>query len=346
MSCFCAIIPDSVLRRFRDDPELSAELRRNFGRSLAISARIRRLRVEANRLTRIAGLDSTQAARRPDATPVPAILVDDCRHGTTLPGTPIAKPAKSKDKTARRAFAETTLVAQFYREVFGRNSVDDAGQTLLSSIHYDRKYNNAFWNGSQMTYGDGDGAIFVDFTLGNDVIAHELTHGVTQHSASLDYSDEPGGLNESVSDVFGSMFRQWQAKQTVDQADWLIGHDIIGPQAAAKGYSCLRDMAAPNAKHCLSPQPTHYSQYHPGMDPHDSSGIPNLAFATAAKSISGHSWEKAGAVWYRALTGFPPSPSLTMAGFAGRTRDLASSLFAADTAVHAAIDAAWTGVGL
>jgi Zn-dependent metalloprotease len=85
--------------------------------------------------------------------------------------------------------------------------------TLISSVHYLTNFNNAFWNGSQMTYGDGDGQIFVDFTLGNDVIGHELTHGVTQHSLALSYKNEAGGLNESVSDVFGSMFRQWQAGQ-------------------------------------------------------------------------------------------------------------------------------------
>jgi hypothetical protein len=78
------------------------------------------------------------------------------------------------------------------------------GMTLISSIHYGVSYNNAFWNGMQMTYGDGDGSIFVDFSRGNDVIGHELTHGVTQHSLQLNYSNEAGGLNESMSDCFGA----------------------------------------------------------------------------------------------------------------------------------------------
>src|SRR5206468_3051000 len=129
-------------------------------------------------------------------------------------------------------------------------SVDNAGKTLVSSVHYGVGYNNAFWNGNQMTYGDGDGNIFVDFTKAPDVIGHELTHGVTQYSAALSYSNEPGGLNESMSDVFGSMFRQWEAHQNVTKADWLIGHEIMGPGALAKGYTCLRDMSNPAAKHC------------------------------------------------------------------------------------------------
>ena len=97
-------------------------------------------------------------------------------------------------------------VVDSYREYFGCNSVDDAGMTLMSSIHYGVRYDNAFWNGAQMTYGDGDGRVFTDFTKSDDVIGHELTHGVTQFTAGLGYSDEPGALNESVADVLAPRF--------------------------------------------------------------------------------------------------------------------------------------------
>ena len=214
--------------------------------------------------------------------------------------------------------------------------------TLLSSVHYSTKFNNAFWNGTQMVYGDGDGQLFVDFTLGNDVIGHELTHGVTQHSAGYAYANEPGGLNESMSDVVGSMFRQWQAGQTSNTADWLIGHDIMGPVAKSKGFTCLRDMANPAATHALAPQPTHFSQYHAGMDPHYSSGIPNFAFYKASKAAGGHSWDKVGQIWYKALTTPPPNPNTTMVQFANLTRSLSAS----DAALHNAINAAWVAVGL
>src|SRR5213075_3196825 len=171
----------------------------------------------------------------PAAAP-PVILVDDCNHGNTLPGVPVPNPGSSPDATAKRAFVETKAVAKFYATVFGRNSVDNGGMKLLSSIHYSVNYNNAFWNGSQMTYGDGDGDIFVDFTKSNDVIGHELTHGVTQYTAQLAYSNQAGGLNESMSDVFGSLFRQWEASQNVTAADWLIGKNIMGPGAIARGF--------------------------------------------------------------------------------------------------------------
>jgi Zn-dependent metalloprotease len=218
--------------------------------------------------------------------------------------------------------------------------------TLMSSIHYGVRYDNAFWNGAQMTYGDGDGQVFTDFTKADDVIGHELTHGVTQFTAGLDYTDEPGALNESVSDVFGAMFHQRRRKQTAVQADWLIGAAVLGPVAIAKGYTCLRNMAQPRSQQCLSPQPSHYSDYVPGGDPHENSGIPNHAFYLAAMTVGGRSWEKAGKVWYAALTSPKAHASMGMAEFATLTRAAARSLFRSDTNVYRGVDDAWTRVGI
>src|SRR5215510_2342881 len=329
----CHIVPKAALERFARDRSLPAEQRKNFADTIKIDAEFRRLRTQANRLTRVASLMAAAPAAAAVA-PAPAITVFNCNHGQTLPGAQILNPATSSDATAKHVFAETSSVAAFYSQVFGRNSVDGMGMTLISSIHYGVSYNNAFWNGMQMTYGDGDGMIFVDFSKGNDVIGHELTHGVTQHSLGLNYTNEAGGLNESLSDCFGSMFRQWEANQNVNQADWLIGKEIMGPGALSHGFTCLRDMSNPAAAHCLAPQPTKFSQYRPGMDPHESSGIPNLAFYTAAKAIGGRSWEKAGKIWYQALTGFAPSPNMKMQVFADRTRTLAGSLFPTDPTIQ------------
>ncbi len=219
--------------------------------------------------------------------------------------------------------------------------------TLMSSIHYGVRYDNAFWNGSQMTYGDGDGRVFTDFTKSDDVIGHELTHGVTQFTAGLDYSDEPGALNESVSDVFGATFHQWRHKQTVAQADWLIGAGCSwAPWQVPRGYTCLRDMAQPGSRHCLSPQPSHYRNYISAGDPHENSGIPNHAFYLAAMTIGGRSWEKAGKVWYAALTSPKAHGLMTMSEFAALTRTAARSLFPRDTNVYRGVDDAWTRVGI
>jgi Zn-dependent metalloprotease len=342
----CFIIPRDVLVRLSKDRRLTPRQRADFASAAALETQWRKIRSERAKLTRLTRATLPSGLAAADAAGAPAVAVFDCRHGTTLPGSPVANPARATDATAKRAFVETTAVAEFFQTLFDRNSLDNAGMTLVSSVHYSVHYNNAFWSGSQMTYGDGDGKVFEDFTRSTDVIGHELAHGVTQYSAGFSYTNEAGGLNESMSDVFGSMFRQWRAGHDVTQADWLIGSDIMGPTARERGFTCLRDMANPAAAHCLSPQPTRFSQYRPGMDPHESSGIPNRAFHMAALAIGGRSWEKAGRVWYRALTGYPPSPGMRMRAFAKRTREVAGAIYPDEPAVKAAIDAAWNAVGL
>jgi Zn-dependent metalloprotease len=341
----CFIIPTKVLVRFSRDRKLSAATRKTFAEAARFDKEWREVRAARTRLSLVAREILPSQLTAAPAGP-PAVMVFNCNHGTVLPGTLVPKPKTSSDATAKRTFVDTTGVAKFYKKLFGRDSIDNAGMALISSIHYSVKYNNAFWTGSQMVYGDGDGNIFVDFTKADDVIGHELTHGVTQHSLALSYSNQPGGLNESMSDVFGSMFRQWEAKQVVTKADWLIGKEIMGPGALAQGFTCLRDMSNPAAAHCLAPQPTKFSQYHDGMDPHESSGIPNFAFYKAAMAIGGKSWKKAGVIWYQALTGFGPTPNMKMGAFANRTRSLAGSLFPSEPAVKTAVDNAWTAVGL
>ena len=344
MRCTCHIIPEDVLRRWAEDPSLPEVIRIALRNTADIDVQFRALRDQAAKLAQVSELMSI--AKKPIPVGPPHVGVYNSNHTQVLPGLPILNPGTSTDVTAKHVFDETTSVAKFYQQVFGRNSVDNAGMALLSSIHYGVKYNNAFWNGSQMTYGDGDASIFIDFSKGNDVIGHELTHGVTQHSLQLTYVGDAGGLNESISDCFGSMFRQWEASQTSAQADWLIGKDIMGPAALAKGLTCLRDMANPAAAHCLAAQPTQYSQITPGMDPHYSSGPPNLAFATACKAAGGHSWDTVGQVWYKSLTGFGPTPNMTMKAFADRTRQVAAQLFPAQPIVGASVDAGWKHVGL
>ena len=344
-ACMCFIVPASVLERLSRDKKLSAMEREAFAVMAKYEQEWRKLRLARVKHLRAAKtiLPSALAAVPAGS---PSVNVFDCQQGTTLPGTLLANPDGSADGTVKRASDESKSIVKFFKTLFGRNSIDDAGMAINSSVHYSVKYNNAFWNGSQMAYGDGDGKIFLDFTRSNDVIGHELTHGITQYTLSLNYTKQAGGLNESMSDVFGSMFRQWEANQDVSQADWLIGKDIMGPAAKARGYTCLRDLSNPNASHCLAPQPTKFSQYHDAMDPHESSGIPNLAFYKAAMVIGGKSWEKAGKIWYQALTGSGPSPNMRMSTFAKRTRTLAGSLFPSEPVVKKAVDQAWKSVGL
>jgi Zn-dependent metalloprotease len=343
MHCSCSIIPKDVIDRLAGDKQLSAQLRKALSSTSLVSDEVRKSRVQSGAfITMVQAL----GAQFVELAASPTVTVFDCKHTLIQPGRPVAAPENSMDATAKRAFDETTRVAEFYKRIFNRNSIDNAGMTMMSSIHYGTNFNNAMWNGTQMLYGDGDGQLFIDFTNGNDVIGHELTHGVTQHTLQLEYNDDAGGLNESLSDCFGSMFRQWEANQDVASADWLIGSGIVGPIAKGRGLTSLRNMANPADTHCLAPQPNHYSQLHPGMDPHYTSGPPNLAFYVACKAAGGKSWEKIGQVWYSALTESGPQPNMKMAEFANRTRQVASLKYPADASVATAVDTGWTQVGL
>jgi len=236
--------------------------------------------------------------------------VFDAHHKTTLPGTLVRAEGDppTSDDAVDEAYEGAGATYDLYFEVYGRNSIDDRGMRLDSSVHYGKAYDNAFWDGTQMVYGDGDGKLFGRFTRAVDVIGHELTHGVTAREANLDYSDQPGALNESFSDVFGSLVKQRLLGQTAAAADWVIGEGLFTTQV--KGVA-LRSMKAPGTAYDdpvlgKDPQPATMKGYVETSDDdggvHINSGIPNHAFYLAAVSIGGNAWEKAGQIWYDALT--------------------------------------------
>jgi Zn-dependent metalloprotease len=186
----------------------------------------------------------------------------------------------------------------FYWHVLERDSIDGQGLPMLGLVHYGRRYDNAFWdNAGHMFFGDGDGTILVDTTLGIDVIGHELTHGVTQHEANLTYSGQSGALNESISDVFGIQVKQNALKQSAAQSDRQIGAHNVG--SALK--PALRSMKAPGTANEHVSQPADMSKFVKGGDVHLNSGIPNRAFYVVATTLGGNSWDAAGPIWYAAL---------------------------------------------
>ena len=148
-----------------------------------------------------------------------------------------------------------------------------------------------------MFFGDGDGKLLTETTAGIDVIGHELTHGVTQHEANLVYSGQSGALNESISDVFGIQVKQRALGQTVEESDWLIGAEIVGPELSP----ALRSMKEPGTANPHDDQPADMGGYVDGGDVHVNSGIPNRAFCVVATTLGGHSWEAAGPIWYASL---------------------------------------------
>ncbi|MEO6510262.1 MAG: M4 family metallopeptidase [Nocardioides sp.] len=285
------------------------------------------------------------------AATVPDWTVHTAKSSTTLPGTEVrgvGDPA-SGDAAVDEAADGIVGALRLYAEVFDRSSFDGAGAPVSLTVHYGRDYVNAFWDGTQLVFGDGDGEIFDRFTKPVDVLGHELTHAVTERTAALRYQGQPGALNESVSDFFGTCLKQWLLGQTVEAADWLIGAGLFLPGINARG---LRDMANPGTayddpKLGKDPQGASMDQYVDTQDDnggvHLNSGIPNRAFQLAATAIGGHAWEGAGAVWYAALTGPADQTGVSadsdFAGFAAATVAAAGD--------HAeAVTRAWQTVGV
>ena len=192
----------------------------------------------------------------------------------------------------------------FYEES-DRDSIDDEGMVLNATVHFGVNYDNAFWDGSHMVFGDGDAQVFNRFTIAVDVTAHELTHGVTEHEAGLIYWGEAGALNESISDVFGSLVKQYRLGQSAAAADWLIGEGLL---TAAVNGDALRSMSDPGSAYDdpllggVDPQPGHIDNYvhtpkRTGGRVHINSGIPNKAFHLAATYIGGNAWEAGRSIW-------------------------------------------------
>ena len=281
----------------------------------------------------------------------------DCEHGTFLPFATLIRSeddGPAADASVNRAFDGLGVTRNFYRDVFQRNSIDGRGMRLTGYVHRGRRYNNAFWDGQQMVFGDGDGQVFSDFTGSLDVIAHELAHGVTEHTANLEYHNQSGALNESMSDVVGSMVKQWHLQQPADQADWLIGADVFTPHIDA---DALRSMKAPgtafdNKVFGKDPQPDHMERFVelPDTDEgdnggvHVNSGIPNKAFYLVAIGIGGNSWEAPGHIWYESLKA--STATTEFQAFATTTFHKADELYGAGSPEQQAVQAAWDEVGI
>jgi Zn-dependent metalloprotease len=234
----------------------------------------------------------------------------------------------------------------YYLNSFNRRGIDGNGFRVLSRVHYGRNYNNAFWNGTNMTYGDGDGTTFTPLTS-LDVAGHEITHGLTEKTAGLVYSNESGAMNESFSDIFGTMV---EFSSGVN-GDYLIGEDIYTP---GTNGDALRSMSDPAS----AGDPDHYSKRYIGTSDnggvHTNSGIQNHAFyllaeggrnKTSGLSVTGIGRANAAAIFYRALTVYlTPSSNFHSARVA--TLQAAADLFGASSSQYSSVAQTWTAVGV
>ncbi|MGB6165946.1 MAG: M4 family metallopeptidase [Geitlerinemataceae cyanobacterium] len=320
-------------------------------RSLVLSGQFRGQRQQ------IAELTTRPPAR--EAIAVKQRIIYDAGGQTELPGRRVRGEGDppTGDAAVDEAYDGAGETFDLYQVIYGRNSIDDRGMDLISTVHYGQSYDNAFWDGKQMTYGDGDEdlpeseRLFNRFTIAIDIIAHELTHGVTQYEAGLVYRNQPGALNESFSDVFGALVKQRQRNQTATEADWIIGEGLFTRNISATG---IRSMKAPGTayndpKLGKDPQPAYMRDIYKGFEDnggvHINSGIPNYAFYLAARELGGYAWEKAGRIWYIALRD-KLRPTSTFWDAARETYQVAGELFGAGSLEQQAVRNGWTTVGL
>ncbi len=288
------------------------------------------------------------------ASPTPDRTISDANNRETLPGERVRgeDDPPTGDAAVDEAFDGLGATFTLLWDAFSRVSIDGAGTPLLATVHYGDHYDNAFWNGERMVFGDGDGEVFTGFTGSVTVIAHELAHGVIDAAGGLTYSGASGALNESIADVFGALAEQHLRHQRADEASWLIGEGIFTP--AVQG-TALRSMAAPGTAYDddvlgRDPQPAHMRDFvvttsdNGGV--HINSGIPNKAFHLVATALGGYAWERAGRVWYLALTAGSLDPGSDFRAFADATLAAASREYGEESEEHTAVRSAWAAVGV
>ncbi|HET9588137.1 MAG TPA: M4 family metallopeptidase [Anaerolineales bacterium] len=286
-------------------------------------------------------------------------VIYDAQNGSNLPGQIVRREGEpaTEDVAVNEAYDGSGTTYDLFNDVYQRNSIDGNGMRLNSTVHYRTGYDNAFWDGEQMVYGDGDEnlpaeeRLFNRFTIAIDIIGHELTHGVTQFEAKLQYFQQPGALNESMSDVFGSLVKQYQLGQTASEADWIIGGGLFTENVNGVG---IRSMKAPGTAYDdpvlgKDPQPAHMRDYVDTISDnggvHINSGIPNRAFYITALELAGNAWEKAGRIWYVTLKDKLTATS-RFQDCANLTYQVAAELYGAGSIEQQAVQKGWAEVGL
>ena len=351
----CTIVPPYLLVRLArvDDPRLAAAAAA-ARRSLMRDVPIRELRAAAHPSPSSSTVPGTRIGAASRVRGRLDRAVSDAGGLERLPGRLIRREGQpaGTDPAVNEAWAGLGDTHSLFWNMYGRDSIDDRGLPLEATVHYGRNYDNAFWDGERMVFGDGDGQVFNRFTSSLTVIGHELTHGVTQFTANLTYQGQSGAINESLSDVFGSLVEQRSLGQSAVEAGWLIGEGLF--TALVQGVA-LRSLKAPGTAYNddvlgKDPQPADMAGYIETEDDnggvHLNSGIPNRAFYLVATTLGGNAWETAGQIWFDTLTSKTLGRAVDFAGFARATSRTAVTRHGAGSREHDAVIDAWTAVGL
>ena len=343
----CSIVPPYLLARIAELEESG------FSRAAAAARRA---------LVELPPVHQARAQARHSPAPqrgtalVPSLRreISDAKHSETLPGALVRAEGAgpSPDESVNEAYEGLGATHALFRDSYGRSAVDGAGGILAATVHYSRDYDNAFWDGERMVFGDGDGEIFERFTKSLTVIGHELTHGVVQYTTGFTYRGQSGALNESVADVFGVLVEQKLLNQTAPKASWLVGAGLFTGQVSGVA---LRSLKAPGTAYDddvlgRDPQPATMAGYvqtesdNGGV--HINSGIPNHAFYLTAATLGNFAWKRAGQIWYDTLAEQGLPADCSFARFAAGTLSAAEKRYGTTSPEYDAVSGAWEAVGV
>ena len=332
----CSFIPPHILRSISERGDAGA--RRDASIALELAAQHR-----GERLAAVLAALPSEVKR----------TIFDARNTHDLPGKRVRRESdpRTRDRAVDELFDRVGTTLDFLWRVYDRSSIDGMGQRIDATVHYGVRDSNAMWNGRQLIYGDGDGRYFRRFTAAVDVAAHELAHGVTQHTAGLEYHGQAGALNEHFSDVFGVLAKQHALKQTAARADWLVGAGIFTRRVNGEAVRSMKNPGTAYDDPVLGkdPQPSHMQGYVKtrldGGGVHVNSGIPNRVFYETATLIGGKAWDVSGRIWYRTLTQ-KLRPRATFQSCADATYASAAELYGRGSIPQQAVLAGWKVVGI
>jgi len=358
---FCEIMPPFI---YKSIIENGNEQQRNVAMAaLASSDRFRTIREMAG--TQVVGARFSTLLI--SAEPEKDRTIYDA-HNTPAIGTIVRHEGEPKtgDVAADEAYDYAGATYDFYKDVFGRNSIDNNGLKLDSTVHFreseDEPFENAAWADGRMWYGDGDPERSNRFTIDLAIIGHELSHGVVQYEGGLKYQKDTGAINEHFADVFGILVKQYKLKESAEELNWLMGEGIWKENIV--NGKAIRSMKEPGTAFGpdpvigKDPQPAHMSNYvdfgtcvsarqcdYGGV--HINSGILNKAFYNTAIEIGGNAWEAPGQIWYTALVNLPNNPDkTTFEDLANTTIAEAGKIFGNDSKEQKAVHKAWKDVGI
>lgn len=342
--CLCAALPRKLVAHLAEH-SADPDDRQHLHEQNRQTGLLRDQRLAASRAV---------AASRPAVKPLQR-SVFSAQGRTLLPGQLLRDEddPPTPDAAANAAYENVGIALQFLKTVLGRNSLDNKGMRVDASVHYGFRFVNAMWTGEQMIVGDGDGRSVTGLAASLGIIAHEMAHGITQHlvkgglgvvlrpGAPPTLKGEAGALNESFSDVFASMVKQWHHQQDVTQADWLLGEDILKPKAG-KAIRSLKDPGNQALTWKSDDQIRDFRRFKPTMDAHTGSGVANHAFYLAAMELGGHSWDHLALVWLKAFDRLRAKATFLDAAHA--TVGVAAALHGRGSPAHNAVKAGWKSV--